>query len=308
VMLGTPDYISPEQLRAPQDITPKTDQYSLGVVMYEAATGRNPFVGHASLMSILRAIEVGDYPLPSELNQTIDENIERVALRAMSISPGARFSSMAALGAELLPLAGHQTRNAWARYFAAQTEAGAIANPSPGGVRITRQRAFWAGSAALLLVAGFSATVLLGTGSAESNSVGTPVPLASAQQAPSSPVVTFRQSVLPASAAGAPADLSHAAPTAEVERRAEARAPAAAEPVAIDEPSVDAPLVDKSKDGARLDMAQRDGERRAAKTSAPLPRKVPSPPRSTASEVRPEIRRGPSDESLDTDNIDPWDP
>ena len=117
-ILGTPSYVSPEQLESSHLTTPHSDQYSLGVVIYEAATGQNPFAGYTSLVSMINAVVKGSYRRPLEINPRVEERLSRIALRAMNVSPKARFPSMAALGAELLPLASPDTLSTWTRYLA----------------------------------------------------------------------------------------------------------------------------------------------------------------------------------------------
>jgi serine/threonine protein kinase len=115
--LGTPYYASPEQLAGTKNTTARTDQYSLGVVLYEAATGQNPFAEHDSLISILSAIGSGRVPRPSDVSASVDRQLEAVFLKAMSLSPTDRFESIHALGAALLPMAAADTRALWSNYF-----------------------------------------------------------------------------------------------------------------------------------------------------------------------------------------------
>jgi serine/threonine protein kinase len=160
VLLGTPQYIAPEHLQVSQAITDKSDQYSLGVVLYEASTGSNPFVDYTSLISILRAIDKSDYRRPSELNPNVDERLAGVALRAMSASPGARFPSMAALGAQLLPMAGPDTRTAWSRYLA-ESQGSAIVVSEPRTTPKSKpHRPAWVGAAAFLVLVGAGAAAI----------------------------------------------------------------------------------------------------------------------------------------------------
>lgn len=116
--IGTPSYASPEQLANDDTLTGLTDQYSLGVVLYEAIVGHNPFAHHRSIMSILSAIGEGRYPRLREVDETVDPQLEAVVSRAMAVSPGDRFASMFALGAALLEVASPGTRAAWGGYFA----------------------------------------------------------------------------------------------------------------------------------------------------------------------------------------------
>jgi serine/threonine protein kinase len=96
VILGTPAYMSPEQVDGdPRKIGPATDIYSLGVILYQMLTGRIPFKG--SITSILRQIGRDLPPKPSALNQELGEDsaLERICLKMMSKSTADRYASMA---------------------------------------------------------------------------------------------------------------------------------------------------------------------------------------------------------------------
>jgi serine/threonine protein kinase len=115
MLIGTPFYMSPEGLRG-EEMTPSSDQYSLGVVMYECATGTNPF--HASTFAeIFRLIGAGEYPPPSSTRPQISKRLERIIMRAMSLDPAARFKDLRDMGRELLQLAGQRTRITWSLSF-----------------------------------------------------------------------------------------------------------------------------------------------------------------------------------------------
>lgn len=158
-MLGTPNYMSPEQLDDPHATTAKSDQYSLGVVLHESATGENPFSSHDSLMSVLRAVEHGEYPRPRDLNALVDARLECIALRAMSHAPAARFASMLELGAQLLSLASPDTRNGWRLYF---SRGDGVQHPSTALTSAVeyswRVPTPWVALAAIVGVAGAAAT------------------------------------------------------------------------------------------------------------------------------------------------------
>jgi eukaryotic-like serine/threonine-protein kinase len=98
-VLGTSDYIAPEQARG-QKVDPKTDIYSLGVVLYELLSGEVPFSGDNFVAVAMR--HVND-PVPSVLDRRPDCPV-RLALavqRAMSKDPEDRFESMGDFAAEL---------------------------------------------------------------------------------------------------------------------------------------------------------------------------------------------------------------
>ena len=125
-ILGTPQYLSPEQLQSALWATGRSDQYMLGVVMYEAATGTQPFAGHSSIPSLINAIRSGVRKRAKEAYPELDLRLAAIIERAMCISPNGRFLSMTSLGAQLLPLASSDTVNMWARHFSSPILAAAV--------------------------------------------------------------------------------------------------------------------------------------------------------------------------------------
>jgi serine/threonine protein kinase len=91
-LLGTPHYMSPEQIREPKDAGAKSDIYSAGVVLYEMITGQLPF-NSRSLPKLIDAIYRGEKPAPSSLRAEIDKELEAIVLRAMNPRAEQRFDS-----------------------------------------------------------------------------------------------------------------------------------------------------------------------------------------------------------------------
>ena len=90
-VLGTAHYVSPEQTRG-QDLGPTSDIYSLGVVMYECATGRVPFDGDDAISVALK--QVNELPVPpSQVNPSVDPALERIILKCMEKDPANRFQT-----------------------------------------------------------------------------------------------------------------------------------------------------------------------------------------------------------------------
>jgi eukaryotic-like serine/threonine-protein kinase len=115
-LLGSPLYLPPEAVRGSRDLTAKSDQYSLGVVLYECVTGRPPFSGD-SLLSILNQIAAGDFVRPSRLRSDVSLRLEHAILRALNPDPAQRFDHVRDLGRELLEVAGMRTQMLWGRTF-----------------------------------------------------------------------------------------------------------------------------------------------------------------------------------------------
>ena len=114
-IVGAAAYMSPEQGRGEEEkLNGATDLYSLGVVLFEALTGRVPFVAETPWKTIQLAVNTPP-PLPRELNSEITEEQERVILSCMEKDPALRYSSGEELAKDLdrladqLPIQGPST-------------------------------------------------------------------------------------------------------------------------------------------------------------------------------------------------------
>ena len=90
-VLGTAHYISPEQAQG-KELTAASDIYSLGVVLYESATGKLPFDGPDAVSVAMKQVQ--DLPVPPrEINPEIDPALEAIIMKAMEKNPMERFST-----------------------------------------------------------------------------------------------------------------------------------------------------------------------------------------------------------------------
>jgi serine/threonine-protein kinase len=92
MMLGTPQYISPEQAQGNQHLDAGTDIYSLGVVLYEIVVGRVPFSADTPY-SIIHDHIYTPLPLPSHVNPNVPLSIETVLLKALSKQRADRYKT-----------------------------------------------------------------------------------------------------------------------------------------------------------------------------------------------------------------------
>jgi tetratricopeptide (TPR) repeat protein/serine/threonine protein kinase len=99
-LLGTPHYMSPEQVRGEKQATgPAIDIYALGVILYQIVAGRRPFEGPISL--VLGLIALQEPERPSTYRPDLDPELEAICLKAMAKRPEDRYPSMEALASAL---------------------------------------------------------------------------------------------------------------------------------------------------------------------------------------------------------------
>ena len=170
-VLGTPAYMSPEQgMGEPGDS--RSDIYSLGVVLYELATGRLPYDADTPLAVLLKHAH-DPLPLPRTVNPGLPEEVERIILRSLTKDPADRYPTVqamlddiAALPPATVPAAqpgALNTRSLAAR--APQSVASAPSPPMPPPSRTTGslpRKTFWLGGGAVVAV--FACLGLLAAG------------------------------------------------------------------------------------------------------------------------------------------------
>ena len=100
LMVGTAKYLAPEQVRG-EPVDPRTDIYSLGVVLYEMLCGRAPFVADTDAATALARLH-RDPLRPRQVRAGVPKALEDVVCRAMAREPADRFESAADLRAALL--------------------------------------------------------------------------------------------------------------------------------------------------------------------------------------------------------------
>jgi serine/threonine protein kinase len=96
-LVGTPEYMAPEQFEAGTEITPAADQYALGVILYEMVTGQTPYQANTPWAIIAMHQRQDPLPLPRVLNLNLPEAAEQVILKALAREPQTRYESCNAL-------------------------------------------------------------------------------------------------------------------------------------------------------------------------------------------------------------------
>jgi formylglycine-generating enzyme required for sulfatase activity len=98
-IVGTPPYMSPEQILTPQRVDPRSDVYSLGVLLYEILTGELPFRGAPHL--VLHQVVHEDPRPPRRLNDRIPRDLETICLKALAKEPARRYATAGELAEDL---------------------------------------------------------------------------------------------------------------------------------------------------------------------------------------------------------------
>ncbi|MGE0442101.1 MAG: protein kinase [Gemmatimonadales bacterium] len=98
--LGTPHYMSPEQATADKELTPRSDVYSLGSVLYEMLTGNPPHTGASAQQIIMKIVTEEAAPV-TQVRKSVPPHVAAAVARAVERLPADRFESAAAFAAAL---------------------------------------------------------------------------------------------------------------------------------------------------------------------------------------------------------------
>ncbi|HEY0481672.1 MAG TPA: serine/threonine-protein kinase [Kofleriaceae bacterium] len=158
MVLGTPLYMSPEQARGDDELDARVDIYALGVIMYEAATGRVPFIGN-NYLSVISQVLNEEPRSVRELRPEISEEFEAIVMRAMDKERTQRYASAGELLADIATLLDDPSRS---------TERAKITGPrrkAGGRTRSPLKIAVWIALVAVVIAAVVTTVVMLFGGS-----------------------------------------------------------------------------------------------------------------------------------------------
>lgn len=135
--MGTPYYMSPEQAQSARSVDARSDQFSLGLVLFELTTGRRALAG-SSVLEIVHKVSSEGAPRLSQLRADLPPAFTAVVDRMTARRPEDRFPSMRDVGSALLPFASPRGAALWSAAFSGPALSGAaLSGAAPSGAALS---------------------------------------------------------------------------------------------------------------------------------------------------------------------------
>jgi serine/threonine-protein kinase len=131
-LIGSPSYMSPEQIRNAKTVDARTDIWTLGVILYELIVGDTPFAAETPLSLLAEIVAEQPTPMRSRCHD-VPAELDAVVMRCLEKDPDRRYESTAQLARALAPFASHP----------AKLSARTVMAPPPRPVRTPKGRADW---------------------------------------------------------------------------------------------------------------------------------------------------------------------
>ncbi len=186
-LVGTPFYMSPEQILAPRDIDERTDLWSLAVVIYAMLTGAVPFDGE-TIGALSIAIHGGRFEKPSKLRDGLPSALDAWFVRAFQQMPDDRFESAEELAITFADACRDRAPHVLAVTHDEPADAGAPTERLPLAAQRSRRRRRQALGLLIAVASGLGGAVLARQGEQPASDLDAPLPLPTpvASEAPTS--------------------------------------------------------------------------------------------------------------------------
>jgi serine/threonine protein kinase len=206
-ILGSPFYMSPEQMESSGDVDTRTDIWSLGITLYELVAGEPPYTGPSLVHVYSRMTAPGEHPWKGHLARIAPALLPIVA-KCLERDRDARYASVAELAAALAPLGSSRARDSEQRIRTAPSKTpgdpierltlpSVVPSSVPAAASTVRFRGRWTGVALIALMAGLGALVWRGRSTVMGVAVVAPVSLGPSLPIPGPPATAVSPTPAP---------------------------------------------------------------------------------------------------------------